>query len=241
MASADREFDLVLFGASGFTGRLVAEYLAGRVSPRTRTALAGRSAQKVTAIRDDLGANAARWDVIEADSGCQALESTFGPYLGQVDVSSRVVERFHAFGFELAELTGADLEDVIVHYRAALDAATVTAVCDTGLAALAAVGFDRGVAHTELRLTAAGPRVVEINPRPAGNQITELVRRATGVDLPMVYAQLALGIQAAEGAIHLRVHRACLVDPFAVAVAFSVLCLLSSRCSRPACPPSCPP
>ncbi|MFB9852751.1 ATP-grasp domain-containing protein [Micromonospora andamanensis] len=80
-------------------------------------------------------------------------------------------------------------------FPAALDAATVTAVSDMAVAALAAVGFDRGVAHTELRLTAAGPRVVEVNPRPAGNQITELVRRATGVDLPMVYAQLALGEQ----------------------------------------------
>jgi biotin carboxylase len=80
-------------------------------------------------------------------------------------------------------------------FPAALDAATVTAVCGTAVAALAAVGFDRGVAHTELRLTAAGPRVVEINPRPAGNQITELVRRVTGVDLPMVFTQLALGEQ----------------------------------------------
>ncbi|MFV2103481.1 ATP-grasp domain-containing protein [Micromonospora sp. LOL_024] len=80
-------------------------------------------------------------------------------------------------------------------FPAALDAATVTAVCDMAVAALRAVGFDRGVAHTELRLTAAGPRVVEINPRPAGNQITELVRRVTGVDLPMAYAQLALGEQ----------------------------------------------
>lgn len=80
-------------------------------------------------------------------------------------------------------------------FPAALDAATVTAAGDMAVAALAAVGFDRGVAHTELRLTAAGPRVVEINPRPAGNQITELVRRATGVDLPMVFTQLALGEQ----------------------------------------------
>ena len=63
----------------------------------------------------------------------------------------------------------------------------------TAVAALEAVGFDRGVAHTELRLTADGPKVVEVNPRPAGNQITELVRRVTGIDLPMVYAQLALG------------------------------------------------
>ncbi|MEU6073867.1 ATP-grasp domain-containing protein [Micromonospora sp. NPDC047074] len=69
----------------------------------------------------------------------------------------------------------------------------VRAAADTAVAALAAVGLDHGVVHTELRLTPAGPRVIEINPRPAGNQITELVRRVTGIDLPMAYAQLALG------------------------------------------------
>ncbi|MER7165369.1 ATP-grasp domain-containing protein [Micromonospora sp. NPDC000207] len=69
------------------------------------------------------------------------------------------------------------------------------AAADTAVAALAAVGLDHGVAHTELRLTPAGPRVVEINPRPAGNQITELIRRVTGIDIPMAYAQLALGEQ----------------------------------------------
>lgn len=78
-------------------------------------------------------------------------------------------------------------------FPAALDPNTARAAADTALAALAAIGLDRGVAHTELRLTPAGPRVVEINPRPAGNRITELVRRVTGIDLPMVYAQLALG------------------------------------------------
>ena len=75
-------------------------------------------------------------------------------------------------------------------FPAALDAADAE---KTAVAALEAVGLDRGVAHTELRLTAAGPKVVEVNPRPAGNQITELVRRVTGIDLPMVYAQLAIG------------------------------------------------
>ena len=51
------------------------------------------------------------------------------------------------------------------------------------LAALAAVGFDFGPAHTEVRLTAAGSVVVEINPRLAGGMIPELVRHALGIDL----------------------------------------------------------
>lgn len=78
-------------------------------------------------------------------------------------------------------------------FPAVLDPATARRAGEVAVAALTAVGLDRGVAHTELRLTPSGPRVVEVNPRPAGNQITELVRRVTGIDLPMVYAQLALG------------------------------------------------
>lgn len=60
-------------------------------------------------------------------------------------------------------------------------------------AAIGAIGLDHGVVHTELRLTAAGPRIIEINPRPAGNQITELIRHVTGIDLPRVAVELALG------------------------------------------------
>ncbi|GAB2811771.1 ATP-grasp domain-containing protein [Lentzea nigeriaca] len=61
------------------------------------------------------------------------------------------------------------------------------------VAAVEALGLDRGVAHTEVKLTPEGPKLVEVNPRPAGNQITELVRRVTGIDLPAAYAQLAAG------------------------------------------------
>lgn len=61
------------------------------------------------------------------------------------------------------------------------------------VAAIEALGLDRGVAHTEVKLTPDGPKLVEVNARPAGNQITELVRRVTGIDLPAAYAQLAVG------------------------------------------------
>ena len=59
--------------------------------------------------------------------------------------------------------------------------------------AIEALGLDQGVAHTEVMLTCDGPRLVEVNPRLAGNRITELVRRVTGIDLPAVYTQLAVG------------------------------------------------
>lgn len=50
-----RPYDLVLFGATGFTGALVAEYLAGRAPPSLRWALAGRSREKLEAVRQSLG------------------------------------------------------------------------------------------------------------------------------------------------------------------------------------------
>ncbi|MFT4098895.1 MAG: saccharopine dehydrogenase NADP-binding domain-containing protein [Rhodoblastus sp.] len=51
-----REFDIVVYGASGFTGRLVAEYLAGRKGEATRWAMAGRDLAKLAAVRDEIGA-----------------------------------------------------------------------------------------------------------------------------------------------------------------------------------------
>lgn len=52
------EFDIVVYGASGFTGRLVAEYLASRSGePHDLTwAMAGRSLDKLAAVRDEIGA-----------------------------------------------------------------------------------------------------------------------------------------------------------------------------------------
>ena len=50
----DREFDVVLFGATGFTGGLTADYLAGAVPVGCRWALAGRNAARLEAVRDRL-------------------------------------------------------------------------------------------------------------------------------------------------------------------------------------------
>ena len=51
---SDREFDLVLFGATGFTGRLTAEYLAHNAPEGLRWALAGRNPDKLAGVRDHL-------------------------------------------------------------------------------------------------------------------------------------------------------------------------------------------
>lgn len=78
-------------------------------------------------------------------------------------------------------------------FPARLDPATAQAVHGLVRGALAAVGHDHGISHTEVKLTAAGPRIVEINPRPGGNYIAELVQQVTGIDLLLAQIDLALG------------------------------------------------
>lgn len=54
-----REFDLIVYGATGFTGRLVAEYLAAHYGDGSLSwAMAGRSLTKLQAVRDAIGAPA---------------------------------------------------------------------------------------------------------------------------------------------------------------------------------------
>jgi short subunit dehydrogenase-like uncharacterized protein len=52
------EFDIIVYGATGFTGRLVAEYLAAKygVGGSVNWARAGRSAAKLAEVRDEIGA-----------------------------------------------------------------------------------------------------------------------------------------------------------------------------------------
>ncbi|MFD3873575.1 ATP-grasp domain-containing protein [Streptomyces sp. NPDC058623] len=78
-------------------------------------------------------------------------------------------------------------------FPADLPAAEARAAADTARAAVEALGLDHVVCHTEIKLTPLGPRVVEVNPRPAGNRITELVRHVTGVDLAAACVDVALG------------------------------------------------
>ena len=53
-----KEFDIVVHGATGFTGRLVIEYLLSRAPSGLRWAMGGRSLDKLAAVRDEVGAPA---------------------------------------------------------------------------------------------------------------------------------------------------------------------------------------
>ncbi|HEY3579504.1 MAG TPA: argininosuccinate lyase [Pyrinomonadaceae bacterium] len=63
----------------------------------------------------------------------------------------------------------------------------------TTLCALSALGLNWGPAHTELRLSSDGPKIIEVNPRLAGGFIPKLVLHATGVDLILATTLLATG------------------------------------------------
>lgn len=89
MASSDRAYDIVLLGASGFVGRFTAAHLARSAPDGVRIAVAGRSRERLEAVRDDLGVD---WPIIEVDTsdegGVEALAAatrvvatTVGPYL----------------------------------------------------------------------------------------------------------------------------------------------------------------
>lgn len=89
--STDRELDVVVHGATGFVGKLTAEYLVEHAPPDTRIGLSGRSREKLERTRSELGPRAANWPLIEADSAdavaladlaarTRVVATTVGPY-----------------------------------------------------------------------------------------------------------------------------------------------------------------
>ena len=78
-------------------------------------------------------------------------------------------------------------------FPARMDDGLSDATCALVKKALQAVGHDHGISHTEVKLTPKGPRIVEINPRPGGNYIAELIERVTGIDFLAAQIDLSLG------------------------------------------------
>ena len=89
----DRQFDVVVYGATGFTGTLVAEYLLRQygIDGDLKWGIAGRSASKLESVKASLGDNAADLEIIVADSGdesalaalasrARVVITTVGPY-----------------------------------------------------------------------------------------------------------------------------------------------------------------
>jgi short subunit dehydrogenase-like uncharacterized protein len=109
MAKAKAEFDVVVYGASGFTGRLVAEYLTQRGIKGW--AMAGRSADKLAQVRDEIGAPADT-PLIIADA---SMPETLTAMCNRARVIITTVGPYQLYGPELVAAcaeTGTDYVDL---------------------------------------------------------------------------------------------------------------------------------
>ncbi len=113
--NANAEFDLIVYGATGYTGRLVAEYLARHYGPGSgvRWAMAGRSADKLSDVRAAIGAPPDTPLVVaDADVPGQlaamvdrtrAVVTTVGPYQLYGD---KLIDACAARGTDYLDLSG---------------------------------------------------------------------------------------------------------------------------------------
>jgi short subunit dehydrogenase-like uncharacterized protein len=143
----DRPYDIVLLGATGFTGELTAAYLARHAPESCRWALAGRNRTKLEAVRDRLAAIApscADLPLVLADSGdpeslralaesTRVVITTVGPYLLR---GEPLVRACAEAGTDYVDLTG-EPEFVDRMYLAHHDTAVAS-----GARLVHACGFD---------------------------------------------------------------------------------------------------
>lgn len=85
--SSDRDYDIVLFGATGFAGGLTAEYLGQNAPAGTRWAIAGRSETKLIEVKERL----VRIDPRCAEVGIVLADSSDAPSLQRLAGQTRVV------------------------------------------------------------------------------------------------------------------------------------------------------
>ena len=106
-----RDFDLVLLGATGFTGGLVAKYLAVHAPSDTRIAIAGRNQKKLDEVAERLGRNVSTMivnvtnpqSIAAMAEATKVVITTVGPY---VLYGEPVVAACAAAGTDYVDLTG---------------------------------------------------------------------------------------------------------------------------------------
>jgi short subunit dehydrogenase-like uncharacterized protein len=143
-STGEREYDLVLFGASSFVGQLTAAYLARNLPPDFTVALAGRSKQKLEKTRSALPGRAVEWPIVIADSNDQkslaamagstrVVVTTVGPY---AKYGLPLVTACAQVGTDYADLTGEPL-----FMRESIDSADALAK-ESGARIVHTCGFD---------------------------------------------------------------------------------------------------
>ena len=166
-ASDARDLDLVLFGATGFTGGLTADYLAEHAPTGLRWALVGRSKEKLESVRDHLAGideGLKDLEIIVADaSDATALKqvaertrvviTTVGPYQ---QFGEPLVAACAAAGTDYVDLTGepefVDRMYVAHHAAAQQSGARIVHACGFD-----SIPHDLGAYFAVQQLGASGP------------------------------------------------------------------------------------
>jgi len=111
LVDSARELDVVVFGATGFVGKLTAEYLARHAPDGVSVGLGGRSEAKLGQVKSELGVD---WPLVVADSSdassmkalagrCRVVATTVGPYR---KYGMPLVEACAEAGTDYVDLTG---------------------------------------------------------------------------------------------------------------------------------------
>ena len=167
MAKPSRTYDLVVFGATGFTGRMTAEYLARHAPAELRWAIAGRSPAKLDAVKARLVAIDPRSHAVETiaasldDVGSlqrmaaqtRVLVTTVGPF---IRYGEPVVRACVEQGTDYVDSTGEPhfLQLLLARYSAAAEAQNVRLVPSCGFDAIPA---DLGAFFTVQQLPSDQP------------------------------------------------------------------------------------
>lgn len=162
-----RDFDILVFGATGFTGGMVSEHLVRHARPGVRLALAGRSWTRLQAVRErlvkidpraaDIGLLVANIEVprslLRVALQTRVLLNTVGPF---VDYGAPVVEACIEAGTDYIDSTGEHpfVRAVIERYGEAAERAGVRLINACGFDSIPA---DLGVLFTVLQLPEGGP------------------------------------------------------------------------------------
>ena len=176
--AAARSYDVVVFGATGYTGGLTAEYLARQAPAGTRWALAGRNRDKLEAVRARLAAISpacASLDLLPADANDAAslkkvaestrvIITTVGPYILH---GEPLVAACAAAGTDYVDLTGepefVDLMWLRYHEQAVQTGARLVHCCGFD-----SIPHDLGAYFTVQQLPANAPIRLEGFVRAGG-------------------------------------------------------------------------
>ena len=167
---ADREHEVVVYGATGFTGALTAEYLA-RTAPGARWALAGRNRAKLELVRArlaEIDPALAEMPLLDADAGdpasmralaesTQVVISTVGPY---IHYGEPLVAACAAAGTDYVDLTGEPefVDRMWLGYHAQAQRTGARLVHSCGFDS---IPYDLGVLYTVDRLPQGVPLRVQ--------------------------------------------------------------------------------